>query len=99
MANTTLQKNDHTMKHIIFIILGAVIVMCLALATGSQALRPNANAIYSFSTRSSHHEGRHFHYSWCRDFDVFWYLQLVTNLSRWDSEYRLKLNATVCECP
>jgi len=28
------QKGDHTMKHIIFIILGAVTVMCLALATG-----------------------------------------------------------------
>ncbi len=34
MANTTVQKNDHSMKHIIFIILGAVTVMCLALATG-----------------------------------------------------------------
>jgi hypothetical protein len=38
MANTTVQKNDHTMKHIVFIILGAVLVMCLALATG--LLRP-----------------------------------------------------------
>jgi flagellar basal body-associated protein FliL len=34
MANTTVQKKDHAMKHIIFIILGAVTVMCLALATG-----------------------------------------------------------------
>jgi hypothetical protein len=34
MANTTVQKNDHTMKHIVFIILGAVTVMCLVLATG-----------------------------------------------------------------
>ena len=34
MANTTVQKNDHTMKHIMFIILAAVTVMCLALATG-----------------------------------------------------------------
>ncbi len=48
MANTTLQKKDgaqqaklmhlfsriHTMKGVIFIILGAVIVMCLVLATG-----------------------------------------------------------------
>jgi flagellar basal body-associated protein FliL len=34
MANTTEQKNDHTMKHIVFIILGAVTVMCLVLATG-----------------------------------------------------------------
>jgi hypothetical protein len=34
MANTTVQKTDHTMKHVIFIILGAVTVMCLALATG-----------------------------------------------------------------
>ncbi len=61
MASTTLQKKDDSMKGIIFIILGAVLVMCLALATG--LLRPNSN------------------------------------LSRWDSEYRLKLNATVCECP
>jgi hypothetical protein len=38
MANTTVQKNDHTMKHIIFIILGALTVMCLALGTG--LLRP-----------------------------------------------------------
>ena len=30
MTNTTVQKGDHTMKHIIFIILGAVTVMCLA---------------------------------------------------------------------
>jgi len=34
MTNTTFQKGDHTMKHVIFIILGAVTVMCLALATG-----------------------------------------------------------------
>lgn len=34
MANTTAQKIDHTMKHIIFIILGALTVMCLALGTG-----------------------------------------------------------------
>jgi hypothetical protein len=34
MTTTTVQNNDHTMKHIIFIILGAVTVMCLALATG-----------------------------------------------------------------
>lgn len=34
MSNTTVQKNDHSMKHIIFIILGAVTVMCLTLATG-----------------------------------------------------------------
>jgi flagellar basal body-associated protein FliL len=30
----TLQQGDHTMKHIIFIILGAVTVMCLVLGTG-----------------------------------------------------------------
>jgi hypothetical protein len=34
MASITVQKEDHTMKHIIFIILGAVTVMCLALASG-----------------------------------------------------------------
>jgi hypothetical protein len=34
MTNTTVQKNDHSMKHIIFIILGALTVMCLALGTG-----------------------------------------------------------------
>jgi hypothetical protein len=34
MTSTTLQKDDHNMKGIIFIILGAVTVMCLALATG-----------------------------------------------------------------
>jgi hypothetical protein len=34
MPNTTVQKGDHTMKHVIFIILGAVTVMCLALASG-----------------------------------------------------------------
>ena len=38
MTNTTVQKNDHSMKDVIFIILGAVLVMCLALATG--LLRP-----------------------------------------------------------
>ena len=34
MTNTTVQKIDHRMKHVIFIILGALTVMCLALATG-----------------------------------------------------------------
>jgi len=34
MPSTTLQKDDHTMKHVIFIILGALTVMCLALGTG-----------------------------------------------------------------
>ena len=34
MTTTTLQNNDHTMKHIMFIILGALTVMCLALGTG-----------------------------------------------------------------
>ena len=34
MANTTVQKNDHSMRHVIFIILSAVTVMCLALASG-----------------------------------------------------------------
>ena len=34
MPTITVQKGDHTMKHIIFIILGALTVMCLALATG-----------------------------------------------------------------
>ena len=38
MANTTLQKKDDSMRGVIFIILGAVLVMCLALATG--LLRP-----------------------------------------------------------
>jgi len=38
MPTTTVQKEDHTVKHIIFIILGAVTVMCLALGTG--LLRP-----------------------------------------------------------
>jgi hypothetical protein len=38
MASTTLQKKDDSMKGVIFIILGAVTVMCLALATG--LLRP-----------------------------------------------------------
>jgi flagellar basal body-associated protein FliL len=38
MANTTLQKKDDSMKGVIFIILSAVLVMCLALATG--LLRP-----------------------------------------------------------
>lgn len=34
MANTTVRKNDHTMKHIFFIILGALTVMGMALGTG-----------------------------------------------------------------
>ena len=34
MTTTTVQSNDHSMKHIVFIILGAMTVMCLALATG-----------------------------------------------------------------
>ena len=34
MTSTTLQKDDHNMKGIIFIILGALTVMGLALATG-----------------------------------------------------------------
>ncbi len=34
MANTTLQKKDDSMQGVIFIILGAVLVMCLVLATG-----------------------------------------------------------------
>ncbi|MEK7761167.1 MAG: hypothetical protein AAB433_06285 [Nitrospirota bacterium] len=34
MTTTTVQNNDHTMKHILFIILGALTVMCLALGTG-----------------------------------------------------------------
>jgi hypothetical protein len=34
MATTTAQKIDHTIKHIIFIILAALTVMCLALGTG-----------------------------------------------------------------
>ena len=34
MTNTTVQKNDHSMKHIIFIILTAVTVLCLVLASG-----------------------------------------------------------------
>lgn len=34
MANTPAQKIDHALKHIIFIILGALTVMCLALGTG-----------------------------------------------------------------
>ena len=38
MPATTLQKKDHSMKGLIVIILGAVTVMCLALATG--LLRP-----------------------------------------------------------
>ena len=38
MTTTTVQQIDHTMKHIIFIILGALTVMCLALGTG--LLRP-----------------------------------------------------------
>ena len=35
MTTTTVQNNEHTMKHIVFIILGAVIVMCLAVVPGS----------------------------------------------------------------
>jgi hypothetical protein len=38
MAATTHQKEDRSVKGVIFIILGAVTVMCLALATG--LLRP-----------------------------------------------------------
>jgi hypothetical protein len=38
MSVTTLQQKDNSMKGIIFIILGGVLVMCLALATG--LLRP-----------------------------------------------------------
>jgi hypothetical protein len=38
MTNTTFQKGDHTMKHIIFFILGALILVGLVLATG--LLRP-----------------------------------------------------------
>jgi hypothetical protein len=34
MTTTAAQNNDHTMKHIMFIILGALTVMCLALGTG-----------------------------------------------------------------
>ena len=34
MANITVQNKDHTMKHIIFIILGALILIGLVLATG-----------------------------------------------------------------
>jgi heme O synthase-like polyprenyltransferase len=34
MTTITVQNNDHTMKHIMFIILGALTVMCLALGTG-----------------------------------------------------------------
>jgi hypothetical protein len=34
MAATTLPKKDHSVKGLIFIILGAVTVMCLVLATG-----------------------------------------------------------------
>ena len=34
MSNTSVQKNDHSMKHIIFIVLGALTVLCLALGTG-----------------------------------------------------------------
>jgi len=34
MTTTAVQNNDHTMKHIMFIILGALTVMCLALGTG-----------------------------------------------------------------
>ena len=38
MPATTLQKKDHSIKGLIVIILSAVTVMCLALATG--LLRP-----------------------------------------------------------
>ena len=38
MPSTTLQQKDNSMKGVIFIILGGVLVMCLALATG--LLRP-----------------------------------------------------------
>jgi len=38
MPATTLQNKDDNMKGVIFIILGAIAVMCLALATG--LLRP-----------------------------------------------------------
>jgi hypothetical protein len=38
MPATTLQKQDDSMKGVIFIILSAATVMCLALATG--LLRP-----------------------------------------------------------
>jgi hypothetical protein len=38
MPATTLQKKDRSMRGLIFIILGALTVMCLALATG--LLRP-----------------------------------------------------------
>jgi hypothetical protein len=38
MTNITVQKEDHTMKHIIFFILGALILIGLVLATG--LLRP-----------------------------------------------------------
>lgn len=34
MPATTLQKKDHSVKGVIFIILGAIDVMCLVLATG-----------------------------------------------------------------
>jgi hypothetical protein len=34
MPDTTLQKIDHSVKGVIFIILGAIAVMCLVLATG-----------------------------------------------------------------
>lgn len=33
MTNTTVQKNDHSMKHIMFIVLAAVTVLCLVLAS------------------------------------------------------------------
>jgi hypothetical protein len=38
MTNTIVQEGDHTMKHIIFFILGALILIGLVLATG--LLRP-----------------------------------------------------------
>lgn len=33
-SNVISEKGGHTMKHIMFIVLGAVTVMCLVLATG-----------------------------------------------------------------
>jgi hypothetical protein len=38
MPNITVQNGDHTMKHILFFILGALILIGLVLATG--LLRP-----------------------------------------------------------
>ena len=48
MPATTLQKKDDSMKGVIFIILGAVTVMCLALATG--LLRPRGRMLMPFNT-------------------------------------------------